>query len=76
MIALPNAANDTEATISKEVGRSSINYKIVGELEPVLSAIGKLFGKYDPRGYGTACHLIVMKDGKFEAHLSRSTNCD
>ena len=64
------------ATESK-VSNSKTEYRLVGELAGVLTAVQALFREYDPRGYGTRVSSISHLDGEmYSAQVVRANSCD
>lgn len=57
-------------------GISMTEYYIVGPLEDVQAAIGKLFDAYHPAGYGTMVNHLVYDAGQYRARMSRANSSE
>ena len=63
--------------VERTTGVSAVEYRITGSRQSVMWAIEHIFDAYDPHGYGTRVHELVMGgDGLYVARMSRSKSCD
>ena len=72
-------APEHRAAVKVRPGVSVTEYRIVGSLEAVFQAIGRVFEQFSPVGYGTRVHEIECdypKGDVYIARMSRSNSAD
>jgi hypothetical protein len=57
-------------------GTNSTEYHLTGDLDKVLAAIGQIFAEYHPLGYGTRVRRLELKDGAYQATITRANSCE
>lgn len=57
-------------------GAGSTEYHLTGELDKVLNAIKTIFAEYHPLGYGTRVRRLELKDGAYQATVTRANSCE
>jgi hypothetical protein len=72
----PAAGAVAAAAVEERRGVAVTEYRIAGDLQPVLQAIAKLFSDYHPMGYGTRVHSVALEGMQYQARVSRANSCD